>query len=162
MKEFQTAKMDNLTKVITVILVIFLPSLALSSFFMEPAKPIVSVFLTLLLVGVIIFSYGFVPKRIALSASHILIKNFYGPVLIDLKEIKNLEKIDKTGFNLRTFGVGGLFGYFDYFNGGDIWYVTNIHKKVKITLNSGQIYMISPEKRDDFLNLIAQQMNLPV
>lgn len=156
MKEFKTAKMDNKTKIITIILLIALPLLSITSFFLQPPKPIVSVFLTVLLSVVILISYGLVPKRIAISDSQILIKNLFGSIVINIEEISTLERIEKIGFNIRTFGVGGLFGYFGYFNGNDTWYVTNIHKKVKMILKSGKKYMMSPENTDDFVNTVQQ------
>lgn len=156
-KEFQTAKMDRFTKSITVILLVFLPLLAVSSFFIEPQKLFVSVLLWVLFIAVIVISYCFVPKRIAISEDQILIKNLFGSVIINIAEIISIEKIEKIGFNLRTFGVGGLFGYFGYFNGKDIWYVTNTNNKVKIILNSGKIYMISPENTSDFVEQIQKR-----
>ncbi|QBO59129.1 PH domain-containing protein [Chryseobacterium salivictor] len=159
MKEFVTAKMDDRTKIFTLILLVLLPLLALSSFFMQPPKPVVSVVLTILLFSVIVISYGLVPKRIAISDDQILIRNLFGAVIININEIKTADKIEKTGLNLRTFGVGGLFGYFGYFNGRDVWYVTNIHKKVKMILKSGKIYMISPENPDNFLQEVHRRMS---
>ncbi|MDQ0475701.1 PH domain-containing protein [Chryseobacterium sp. MDT2-18] len=159
MKEFVTAKMDDRTKIFTLILLVLLPLLALSSFFMQPPKPVVSVVLTILLISVIVISYGLVPKRIAISDDQILIRNLFGAVIININEIKTADKIEKTGLNLRTFGVGGLFGYFGYFNGRDVWYVTNIHKKVKMILKSGKIYMISPENPDNFLQEVHRRMS---
>jgi hypothetical protein len=58
--------------------------------------------------------------------------------------------------------VGGLFGYFGYFNGKEVWYVTNTHKKVKIVLESGKVYMISPENTDDFVQEVEQRRNKPI
>ena len=156
MQEFKTAKMDGRTRLLTVILLILLPVLAISSFFFEPQKLAVSIFLSLLFIAVIFISYAFVPKRIALSAEQILIQNLYGTVVIHLNEIKSVERLEKVGFNFRTFGVGGLFGYFGYFNGRDVWYVTNIYKKIKITLHSGKIYMLSPENPELFIDEIRK------
>jgi len=156
MKEFQTAKMDRRTGLLTVILLILLPVLAISSFFFEPQKLTVSIFLSLLFIAVIFISYAFVPKRIALSGEQILVQNLFGAVVINLNEIKSIEELEKTGLNLRTFGVGGLFGYFGYFNGRDVWYVTNIYKKVKITLHSGKIYMLSPDEPELFIEEIRK------
>ncbi|MGA9213553.1 PH domain-containing protein [Kaistella sp.] len=157
MKEFQTAKMDDRTKIITIIVLLFLIFFPISSFFFEPPKPMVSMTSFVIMYGVIFISYGFIPKRIVVSYNQILVKNIYGSVVININEIETFDKIEKTGFNLRTFGVGGLFGYFGYFNGRDVWYVTNIHKKVKITLKSGKIYMISPENPDDFVKEVQQR-----
>jgi len=150
MKEFKTAEMDGRTKMLTIILLVLLPLLAISSFFIRPQKLSISVLLTVVFIAVIFISYAFVPKRIALSSEQILIQNLFGAVVINLNEIKSIKILEKTGFNLRTFGVGGLFGYFGYFNGRDVWYVTNIYKKVKITLKSGKIYMLSPENPEMF------------
>lgn len=62
-----------------------------------------------------------------------------------------MEIITGKKFNIRTFGVGGLFGYFGYFNGNDVWYVTNVDKKIQIKMKSGKTYMISPENTEDLL-----------
>ena len=157
MKDFDTAKMDETTKLITIIVLLFLILFPISSFFFEPPKPLISITSFVLMYGAIFIAYGFIPKRIAISADQILIKNLYGSVLININDVETIGKIDKIGLNLRTFGVGGLFGYFGRFNGTDLWYVTNTHKKVKMILKAGKVYMISPENPDDFVKEIQQR-----
>ena len=157
MKEFHTAKMDGTTKTITIIASLFLILFPISSFFFEPPKPVISISSFVLMYGAVFIAYGFIPKRIAVSNDQILVKNLFGSVLININEIETIDKIEKTGLNLRTFGVGGLFGYFGYFNGGEIWYVTNPHKKVKMILKSGKTYFISPENPDDFVKEVQQR-----
>ena len=159
MKEFSTAKMDETTKMITIIVLLFLILFPISSFFFEPPKPAISIVSFVLMYGVIIISYGFIPKRIAVSTDQILIKNLFGSVVINIKEIETLGTLEKIGLNLRTAGVGGLFGYFGYFNGKDVWYVTNTKKKVKMILQSGKVYMISPENPDDFVKEVQKRKN---
>ncbi|WP_373708601.1 PH domain-containing protein [Kaistella sp.] len=159
MKEFSTAKMDETTKMITIIVLLFLILFPISSFFFEPPKPAISIVSFILMYGVIFISYGFIPKRIAVSTDQILIKNLFGSVVINIKEIETFGTLDKIGLNLRTAGVGGLFGYFGYFNGKDVWYVTNTKKKVKMILNSGKVYMISPENPDDFVKEVQKRKN---
>ena len=151
--------MDETTKMITIIVLLFLILFPISSFFFEPPKPAISIVSFFLMYGVIFISYGFIPKRIAVSTDQILIKNLFGSVVINIKEIETLETLDKIGLNLRTAGVGGLFGYFGYFNGKDVWYVTNTKKKVKMILNSGKVYMISPENPDDFVKEVQKRKN---
>ena len=159
MKEFSTAKMDETTKMITIIVLLFLILFPISSFFFEPPKPAISIVSFVLMYGVIFISYGFIPKRIAVSTDQILIKNLFGSVVINIKEIETLGTLEKIGLNLRTAGVGGLFGYFGYFNGKDVWYVTNTKKKVKMILQSGKVYMISPENPDDFVKEVQKRKN---
>lgn len=159
MKEFSTAKMDETTKMISIIVLLFLILFPISSFFFEPPKPAISIVSFVLMYGVIFISYGFIPKRIAVSTDQILIKNLFGSVVINIKEIETFGTLDKISLNLRTAGVGGLFGYFGYFNGKDVWYVTNTKKKVKMILNSGKVYMISPENPDDFVKEVQKRKN---
>lgn len=159
MKEFSTAKMDETTKMITIIVLLFLILFPISSFFFEPPKPTISIISFVLMYGVIFISYGFIPKRIAVSTDQILVKNLFGPVVINIKEIEKVGTLEKTGLNLRTAGVGGLFGYFGYFNGKDVWYVTNTKKKVKMVLKSGKVYMISPENPDEFVKEVQKRKN---
>lgn len=151
MKEFKTAKMDNTTKTITIVVLLFLILFPFSTFLFSPPQMFFLISSFVLMYGAIFIAYGFIPKRIAISDDQILVKNLYGSVLINIHEIESYGKIEKIGLNLRTFGVGGLFGYFGYFNGKDVWYVTNIHKKVKIILKSGSIYVISPENPAEFI-----------
>ena len=156
-KEFDTAKMDETTKMLTITILLVLILFPISSFFFEPPKPVISISSFILMYGVIFISYGFIPKRIAVSQDQILVKNFYGSIIININEIETFNKIEKTSFNLRTAGIGGLFGYFGYFNGKDVWYVTNRHKKVRMILKSGKVYMISPENPVDFVKEIAKR-----
>lgn len=152
--EFSTAKMDGTTKMVTIIVSLLLLSLPLLSLLLEPPKLIVSATSFILLYGVIVISYGFIPKIIEVSRDQILIKNLYGPVIININQIDHFQKIEKIGMNIKTFGVGGLFGYFGYFNGGEVWYVTNTQKKVRIVLKTGKTYVISPENPDDFVKVV--------
>ena len=156
--EFKTAKMDNRTSVITIVVLLFLVLFPFSTFLFDEAEPVFLVTSFVLMYGAIIIAYCFVPKRIAVSDSQILIKNVFGSVIININEIKSILRLNKTGFSLRTFGVGGLFGYFGYFNGKDIWYVTNVQKKVQIILKSGKKYILSPENPEEFINIVQQRM----
>ena len=75
-------------------------------------------------------------------------------IKIPFQDIQNIEACPNIGLNIRTLGVGGVFGHFGYYNGNDVWYVTNIHNKVKITMKSGKIYMISPENPEEFIKIV--------
>lgn len=109
-----------------------------------------------ILLGAVVSSYLMIPK-LSVDAETISITNNFVKIRIPVAEIEKVERFNRIGFNIRTFGVGGLFGYFGYFNGNDVWYVTNIKKKVKITMKSGKIYMISPENPDQFIDELKVQ-----
>ena len=92
--------------------------------------------------------------QLFLNDKTIVIKNNFVNIKIPFDDINTIEENPKIGLNIRTMGVGGLFGHFGYFNGNDVWYVTNIHNKVKITMKSGKIYMISPENPEEFIKKV--------
>ena len=158
MKEFQTAKMDSSTKIFTFIFGgIGVGAIFMLLFFRKPEQNFLWITLVILFAA-LVSAYLLIPK-IKVNKKMICIKNMFVNIKIPVENIEKIERFEKIGFNFRTFGVGGLFGYFGYFNGNDVWYVTNIKKKVKITMKSGKIYMISPENPDDFFNTISQRSN---
>ena len=76
-------------------------------------------------------------------------------IKIPFGDINTIEKNPKIGLNIRTMGVGGVFGHFGIFNGNDVWYVTNIHNKSKNNeTKTGKIYMISPENPEEFIKIV--------
>lgn len=157
MTEYSTAEMDRNTKSLTTVVLILLLLFPISSLFFEPPKLYISIISFVLLYGVIFISYGLIPKRIAVSDDQILIKNLFGSILININQIDYISEVDNRSLNLRAFGVGGLFGYFGYFNSGEVWYVTNVKQKVRIVLQSGKTYMISPTHARDFVNEVQKQ-----
>ena len=157
MKEFANAKMDKWTLFYTILYIFFSIGMVIFMFNTDAPK-FALITLGSILSGAFIFAYFMIPK-INLSENAIHVKNAFVNFKISIQDISYVEKVEKLGLNIRTFGAGGVFGYFGYFNGNDVWYVTNIKKKVKITMKSGKIYMISPENPDDFFNTISQRSN---
>lgn len=157
MNYFKTAKFDSRTKVITIVILLLFVFFPVSTFFFEPPRIGVSIAVIVLMLLMAFISFGMIPKRIAVSHAQILIKNLFGAILINMNQIESVTEQSKSGLNHRTFGVGGLFGYFGYFNGGQIWYVTNRNKKVIIKLKSGKTYVISPENPYEFVKTILSK-----
>lgn len=153
MKEFVNAKMDKWTLFYTILYIFFSIGMVIYMFETEESKfPIILV--GSILSGAFIFTYFMIPK-ISLNENAIHVKNAFVNFKISIQDIGQIEKVEKLGLNIRTFGAGGVFGYFGYFNGNDVWYVTNIYKKVKITMKSGKVYMLSPENTEDFIQQIT-------
>lgn len=153
MKEFANAKMDKWTLFYTILYIFFSIGMVIYMFNTDAPK-FALITLGSILSGAFIFAYFMVPK-INLSENAIHVKNAFVNFKISIQDISYVEKVEKLGLNIRTFGAGGIFGYFGYFNGNDVWYVTNIYKKVKITMKSGKIYMLSPENTEDFIQQIT-------
>lgn len=158
MKEYTTAKMDKRTKIFTVIILLVLLLLPLFPFLLKPRNNIISVLSLVIILIVVISSYSLIPKKIIINDSIIFIKNSFGKISIPLHKINSMKRLEKKNLNFRTFGVGGLFGYFGYFNGREVWSVTNVEKKVKIKLESGKVYVLSPENPEEFISDIQTRL----
>lgn len=152
MKTFPTAKMDQQTKIFTIIFgIICLLVIGFGLYEIITEKVLALAFPVAIVCVALISSYLMIPKISVDVHRNILIKNSFVNFKIVREEIENVEIITGKKFNIKNFGVGGLFGYFGYFNGNDVWYVTNLDKKIQIKMKSGKIYMISPENTEDFL-----------
>ncbi len=158
MKEYTTAKMDKRTKILTIITLLFLLLLPVFPFVFEPRNNVISVLSLVIILIVIISAYGLIPKKIIVNDSIIFVKNTFGKIAIPLHKINSIKRLEKKNLNFRTFGVGGLFGYFGYFNGREVWSVTNVEKKVKIKLDSGKVYVMSPEDPEEFMSDIQTRL----
>ena len=99
---------------------------------------------------ILVVAYLYQAKTYDFTDNFLVIKQRGKSVQIPLKEILSFEHIISAG-NIRTFGIGGLFGYIGKFNGNENWYVTNKQKLIKINTQNA-VYVVSPEDTDDFKN----------
>lgn len=108
----------------------------------------------------------FVPLRLIVTEDMIKIWRPIGVVNIDMKEILSCSIIenDESFFNkvVRTFGSGGLYGYWGYFRHDDYgkmkFYVTHKKQCLRIKLKNGKHYVISSPKREKIVAFI--QVNI--
>ena len=151
MKNF-TSKMDKKTGLMTTSFVVF--AVAVPFVMYKLGAPRVSLFMVSLIMSLaFITSYMMIPQ-LFVDQKVIIIKNNFVNIKIPLQDIKNIEASPNIGLNIRTLGVGGVFGHFGYYNGNDVWYVTNVYHKVKIETKTGKVYMISPENPEEFIKIV--------
>ena len=151
MKNF-TSKMDKRTGLMTTSFVVF--AVAVPFVMYKLGAPRVSLFMVSLIMALaFITSYMMIPQ-LFLNDKTIVIKNNFVNIKIPFQDIQNIEACPNIGLNIRTLGVGGVFGHFGYFNGNDVWYVTNVYHKVKIETKTGKVYMISPENPEEFIKIV--------
>ena len=151
MKNF-TSKMDKKTGLMTTSFVVF--AVAVPFVMYKLGAPRVSLFMVSLIMALaFITSYMMIPQ-LFLNDKTIVIKNNFVNIKIPFQDIQNIEACPNIGLNIRTLGVGGVFGHFGYYNGNDVWYVTNVYRKVKIETKTGKVYMISPENPEEFIKKV--------
>ncbi len=155
MKEFATAKMDSWTKTITITVATLFVIIGAIAYFQN-----ILLLRVLSVMGIVIFviSYLSIPK-IEVDEAHLSIKNAYRHDKISFSDIKSVELQTQKKINIRIFGIGGIFGHFGYFNAGEIWNVTHIHKKIRIKTRK-KTFVISPENTKEFLLNLQQPLLL--
>jgi hypothetical protein len=105
-----------------------------------------------------IITYGFSTKSYQITPDEIIIRRLLGNVKIKRSEILSVEIIEKEqmGWLIRTFGVGGLFGYWGKFSssklGSMTWYATKKNRIILIkTINNKRI-VITPDEMEQFVS----------
>jgi len=153
------ASLDNLAKGVTIgvtILfagIIFLSMVSISKD-AERAIPI-SISIALILIYFIVFALR--PIDYEISADQLIIHRLFADAKIDRNQIKSVELVDKDkiGWTIRTFGVGGLFGYYGKFAntklGSMTWYATRRDKTVLVQTMNGNKIILTPDKPEKFV-----------
>ena len=101
------------------------------------------------------------PLRYSVTETDLLIERPMGNIKIKKEDIQSIEILQESniGGTVRTFGVGGLFGYYGkYYNstfGSMNWYVTRIDKPVLITTAKSKI-VVSPDEPDRFAETLRK------
>ncbi len=119
--------------------------------------------------GIFLFIYGttflYSPRSYELDETNFIIKRPIGNIVLNRSEIKSVMKTEKSKLSwaVRTFGVGGLFGYFGKFWNGEFghmtWYATRMDHAILITTNEGKKIVVTPNEQDQLLSELDQKSN---
>ncbi|MEO7044060.1 MAG: PH domain-containing protein [Ferruginibacter sp.] len=116
------------------------------------------IYTTVLLLTIYFIAFAFRPVYYKMSNDSLIIHRLIKDVIIERKSIKSIELIDRAdiGWAVRTFGVGGLFGYYGNFvnakMGRMTWYATRRDRTVLVITNNDKKIVLTP---DDPQKLIA-------
>ena len=101
---------------------------------------------------ILIVTYGFAPSSYSLQNDAIIIhRKLFGDKKIDLSQVESIREITDGEMkgSIRTFGVGGLFGFFGYFRsrvlGSYRMYGSRWSNFVLIELRNGKKLLITPD-----------------
>ncbi|MBN3518791.1 PH domain-containing protein [Algoriphagus lutimaris] len=151
------ASLDTLAKVITGFIVLLFIYLGQRSVHIilesetEPTSFYLHVFILVFLVFVLIGTWVFSPQDYEIGDGKLTIKRIIGDFKIGLHEITEVKGLTKeeTKGTIRTFGVGGLFGYFGRFYipkiGRVILFATQRKNKVLIKKNEEKQFILTPD-----------------
>lgn len=155
------ASLDKLAKVVTIAVTILFTSIIIGQLVLIPDSVQYTSFITvfiLLLIYLIVFLFR--PICYNITDESLVIHRPLTDIKIDLKDIKNVELLDKERlkWTIRTFGVGGLFGYWGRFANSKIgvmtWYATRRDKAVLITTFNNKKIVLTPDEPELFVSNI--------
>jgi hypothetical protein len=110
-------------------------------------------------------SYALSPKSYEINEKNIIINRPFKNVIINRSQIKNILKLEsgKLTYSVRTFGVGGLFGYFGKFwnkeYGNMTWYATRRDKAIMIITKENKKIILTPDEVEKFINEFKEIKN---
>jgi hypothetical protein len=102
-------------------------------------------------------SYGFRPAGYTITPDELVIRRPIGKVHIRREDIRSVEVVDRSEVSgsIRTFGVGGLFGYYGHFANFNLgrmtWYATRRDRPVLIRTVPGKKIIVTPDDREQFV-----------
>ncbi len=157
------ATLDSLSIAISVaVLVLF--ALIAALMFYPPTSPgeAKAVIILLMLLTVYASAYLFSPLAYEITADAVVIHRPIRNVLIPLHTITSVEPAgrDRLKNAIRTFGVGGLFGYYGKFLnraiGNMTWYATRRDQGVLLTTRDNQKILLTPDDPDRFIRMLGR------
>ena len=150
--------LDNLAKGITIGVTALFAAIIIGQYSIikdeEQALPIYTAVALLLIYFI---SYAFSPINYQLNNDTLIIHRLLSDVKIDRKQIKSVELLgkDEIGWAIRTFGVGGLFGYYGKFAnkklGSMTWYATRKDRTVLVLTVENKKIILTPNEPEKFV-----------
>jgi hypothetical protein len=164
-----SASLDNTTKIITsAITVLFVGILAYELRTFTAEERIGFIISTAILAITYGTAYIFRPTGYSLTEHELVVHRPINDVRYAREALESVQVIVKKDlqFTIRTFGVGGLWGYYGHFYnsvyGKMRWYITRRDHLVLIKTTNKKTILVSPDDIDSFtneLNAVAPAMS---
>src|ERR1019366_6329610 len=149
---------DNSAKAITIGVTILFAFIIVGQYsLIKDAGRAVPIYATVALLLIYFIAFAFRPINYSITNVKLIIHRLFMDARIDRSQIKSVQLLgkEKPGWSIRTFGVGGLFGYFGKFAnaklGSMTWYGTRRDRAVLVrTLGDNKI-ILTPNDPDKFV-----------
>ena len=152
------ASLDKTAIIITNLVTLLFGALIVFNFILPLAILLLVIYLICMLLK---------PLGYEITEDELIIRRLIKSVRISRSDIESLELKDKSDLKgtVRTFGVGGLFGWYGKFANsqlGDMtWYVTRRDKPILIIKKDSKKIMISPDEAEAFLKEYKEFKHMP-
>lgn len=150
--------LDNFTKGVTIAVTVLFAGIIFSQYYMmkDNGKSI-PIITTVTLLVIYAGTFIFRPISYIVTTDKLFIHRLISNVTIDKTQIKSAELINRERIrgSIRTFGVGGLFGYFGKFVnrgiGSMTWYATRRDKTVLVKTIDNRNIILTPDEPEKFV-----------
>jgi hypothetical protein len=153
-----SASMDSFAKNITSILPLIILVLVLIPLNSKNENDIIESIIPLTIVFLVyLFCFLYRPIDYRTTDNKLIINRLIKKVILDKSEVLNVVLLtnEDLKWTIRTFGVGGLFGYFGKFRNSKIgtmtWYATRRNQAILINLKDGQRIVITPDNPESLI-----------
>ncbi len=153
------ASLDKLAKITSIAVTLLFAFLAIFLFpILQQESFWVTVLTIVLLVATYAISLGYSPRAYQITEDMLVINRLFYNARYERRKIEKVEMLsnEQMGLAIRTFGVGGLFGYFGYFasknQGSMLWYATQREKFVMIHLEGNKKIVLTPDDPIGFVS----------
>jgi hypothetical protein len=163
------APWDKLLKTVTYAVVAFfiLETIVIAVALFLTASQMTVLLITSLIVVcnivVLLFSYLYAPQGFLIDETGITIERKVAPIRIEMNSIQKATRIERDRFmkSTRTFGNGGLFGYYGSFRNKELgsfkMYAT--HRDYGVLVSADTHYVITPDRTDEFVDVVRSYMS---
>jgi hypothetical protein len=152
------ASLDKLAIGITVAVTILFAIIITGQYsIMRDVNPSARMYMTVVLILIYLFAFAFRPINYKITSEQLIIHRLLGDKKIDRSQIKSVEALDndQMRWTIRTFGVGGLFGYYGKFAnkklGSMTWYATRRDKYVLVRTIEDKKIILTPDEPVSFV-----------
>ncbi|MBZ5856821.1 PH domain-containing protein [Flavihumibacter profundi] len=157
------ASLDNLAKGITIGVTVLFAFIIIGQYsIIKDAGRAIPIYTTVGLVLVYFIAYAFRPIHYVFTPDKLIIHRLISDVKIDCSQIRSVELLEKEqiGMAIRTFGVGGLFGYFGKFAsrklGSMTWYATRRNNYVLVQTMDNKKIILTPDEPEGLVAKFAR------
>lgn len=152
------ASLDNMAKGITIaVTILFAVIIAGEYATISHAERAIPISTTIIFLLIYFLVFIFRPVSYIVTSEELIVHRPLFDVKIKRADINSVQSIDEKTISgsIRTFGVGGLFGYYGKFAnaglGGMTWYATRKDKLVLIKTADNKKIIVTPDDPDNFV-----------
>ncbi len=157
--KYFNARWDSLLKWSTAGVIVVMAIVIRVSFMPEYISELPVSVIRATLFAILLAAFLLAPRYYMIVDKSLVIKRYLGHITIPLSDFASIRALDagEMRFAIRTFGVGGFFGYYGRFwcrsMGSFRAYITDRSNCVVIQTRQGRKIVISPENRQEFLEM---------